>query len=352
MRRGSKPAKSKEAKPPVTRKSLKDDGAQVRDLEKRLAEALERQAEAVEQLQARDRELAEALEQQMATGEILRAISQSPTDYQPVFDTIVRNAAEVCAAPDAVLALADGEDFIIHAQHGPIGAPIGVRYPMRDTAGGLAVTERRPVHIENLAEAAEFPAGRDMARRGGHRTTLCVPLLREGLAIGTIMARHAEVRPFTERQIALLQTFADQAVIAIENVRLFKELEARNRDLIEALEQQTATSEVLKVISRSAFDLQPVLQTLVENATRLCRAETGSIWRFDGEVFRLIMECRSSSRRPGRDSHSVSGEDLSRAGPRLSAARFTSRTPSRIPSTRWPTRRERVGIGRSSEFRC
>jgi hypothetical protein len=111
MGRGPKPAKSKEAKRPVGRKSPKDDSAQVRDLEKRLAEALERQAEAVEQLQARDRELAEALEQQTATGEILRTISQSPTDYQPVFDTIVRNAAEVCAAHDAVLALADGEDF-------------------------------------------------------------------------------------------------------------------------------------------------------------------------------------------------------------------------------------------------
>jgi GAF domain-containing protein len=295
MRRGPKPAKSKEAKRPVGRKSPKDDGAQVRDLEKRLAEALERQAEAVEQLQARDRELAEALEQQTATGEILRTISQSPTDYQPVFDTIVRNAAEVCAAHDAVLALADGEDFIIHAQHGPIGAPIGMRYPMRDTAGGLAVTERRPVHVENLAEAAEFPAGRDMARRGGHRTTLCVPLLREGLAMGTIMARRADVRPFTERQIALLQTFADQAVIAIENVRLFTELQGKNRALTaahaqvtEALEQQTATAEILRVISSSPTDVQPVFDTIVSSAARLCDGLFGALYRFDGELLHLV----------------------------------------------------------------
>jgi GAF domain-containing protein len=245
------------------------------------------------ELEARNRELTDSLTQQTATAEILRVISGSPTDIQPVLDAVAESAARLCEAFDASIFRVDGDQLRLAAHHGPI--PYGLvgefTVPLvRGTIGGRTVLDEQTVHVADVqAEAEEFPEASRYGLRFGTRTSLSVPLMREGIAIGTIHLRRAETRLFTDRQIALLQTFADQAVIAIENVRLFKELEARNRDLTEALEQQTATSEILKVIGRSAFDLRPVFETLAENAVRLCAAERGLIFRFDGQLLRFAV---------------------------------------------------------------
>ena len=297
MRRGAKPTKSKEAKPPVARKSPKDDGDRVRHLEERLAEALRDKTEAQEQLQTRDRELVEALEQQTATAEVLRIIGTSPSDLQPVLDTVVKSAARFCGADSATLFQLDGQTLGVVAHHGAIPVHVGLVTPCgRGTVIGRTVLEQRAIHVTDLqAEAAEFPEGSANARRFGHRTTLSVPLLREGTAIGAIQLRRPEADRFTDKQVALLQIFADQGVIAIENVRLFTELQEKNRALTqahaqttEALEQQTATSEILRVISRSPADLQPVLDAVAENAARVCGADDAVIFRLDGDVSRSV----------------------------------------------------------------
>jgi len=240
-------------------------------------------------------ELKAALEQQAATSAILRAIAASPSDIQPVLKAVAESAAKLCDAFDAAIFLRHGESLAIGAHHGPIPIDFDAWPIGRDWVTGRAVADRTPVHIHDLlAQSDEFPIGAAMSLRLGHRTILAIPLLREGDAIGALMIRRTEVRPFSAKQIDLLKTFGDQAVIAIQNARLFdevqarsREIEARGRELDEALRQQTATADVLKVISRSAFDLDIVLTTLISTAIELCDATRGVIWLKKGE--RLLL---------------------------------------------------------------
>ena len=302
MGRGQKPAKSKEAKPPVARKSSQGD-SRVGDLEKRLEEALRGKAEAQEQLQARDRELTDALEQQTATSEILRVISSSPTDLQPVMDAVAENAARVCGATDATIRLIEGDIMRVASRFGAIAPVAPEVIPVdRDSHTGRAIVERRTIHIEDIRRLPETEFPRII--RGHQRTVLATPLMRKGEPIGAILIRRVEVDPFTDKQIELLKTFADQAVIAIENVRLFNETK-------EALEQQTATGEILRVISSSPTDVQPVFDIIAANAKRLCDARECAVFKFDGDLIHLVAHAdigaewtkalRSAyPRRPGR----------------------------------------------------
>jgi signal transduction histidine kinase len=249
-----------------------------------------------------EQQLAAGVEQHGATSEILRVISSSPTDAQPVFDAIVRSAARLCDASDASLYRREGDSVCCMANYGQVvSANLGETRPITTgTGSGRAILERKTIHIADVLTdvAAEFPDVAAAITREGIRAVLSVPLLRDGVPIGAITIRRTEARPFSATQIKLLETFADQAVIAIENVRLFKELdrlfkelEEKNRALTEAhaqatktLEQQTATSEILRVISSAHTDAQPVFDTIVQSAVRLCNAAHAAVFRTYGKA--------------------------------------------------------------------
>src|SRR5690349_12827294 len=235
--------------------------------------------------------LAEALAQQEATSEILRVISRSPGDTQPVFEAIVRSATRLCDAEFSAVARLEGGLLHLAAISNMSRAETAAyqslfpRPPLRDFVIGRAFLEGRPVHVEDVLEDPEYdPRTLEILQRAAsYRSYIGVPIVRHGEVIGAIGCGRRRRKPFTAAQIELLKTFAEQAVIAIENLRLFTELEARNRDLTESLEQQTATSDILQTISSSPTDVRPVFETIAEHAVRLCGAEVSAVHRFDGE---------------------------------------------------------------------
>jgi len=247
------------------------------------AELRQQLAESAKELQDRNRQLAEALQQQTATRQVLRVIASSLTELQPVLDTVIENAVRLAGAKQGHIRQYDGEFLRAVAYYnvsaeGVTALQETLVRPGRETAGGRAFLDRKVIHVPDVQLDSTF-----RLPPFGARSLLAVPLLREGNPIGTISIWSDTVSPFSERQIELVTTFADQAVIAIENVRLFKEIQERNAELREALEHQTATSEVLSIISRSPTDVQPVLDAIVESAARVCGIDDVTLRLRDGE---------------------------------------------------------------------
>ena len=241
-------------------------------------------------------ELRESLEQQTATSEVLEVISSSPGDLQPVFAIMLENAVRICDAKFGNIYRWDGDSVHLVATHNtpPAFAEARRRSPLRPdlkTPFGRMIATKTVIHVaDTMAERAyieQRPAFVEAVELGGIRTYLAVPMLKENELIGAFALARQEVRPFTDKQIALVQNFAAQAVIAIENARLLNELRQRTTDLSESLEQQTAISEILRVISSSPTDVQPTFDAIAGSARRLCDAANAMVFRFDGELIHL-----------------------------------------------------------------
>jgi GAF domain-containing protein len=249
------------------------------------------------------RELQDALQQQTATAEVLRVISRTPFNLQSVLDTLVQLAARLCDAEivnvwrpkDGAYRLAASNQSKVYHENKEYLDTVAIE-PDRGTVTGRSLLEGKTVQVHDVQAELDYNPNFasvvgplfNQLHGGGFRTVLAVPLLNQGLAIGVIALTRARVHPFTQSQIELIQTFADQAVIAIENTRLFEAEQQRTRELTDSLQQQTATADVLRVIIRSAFNLQAVLNTLTESAARLCAADLGLIFQQDGDVLRLV----------------------------------------------------------------
>jgi len=245
----------------------------------------------LKELRQRTDDLSESLQQQTATADVLKVISRSTFDLQAVLDTLVESAARLCEADMAAILRLRGSHYEHAASYGMASElhdyMTQVRFELgRGTIAGRTALERSVVQVTDILDDPQYTLG-DAVRKMGARTFVGVPLLREGIPIGVIVLIRRMVRRFTDRQIELATTFADQAVIAIENVRLFDEVQERTRELSESLEQQTATSEVLRVISSSPGELAPVFQAMLDNATRICQANFGGLYVRDGDEFRI-----------------------------------------------------------------